>query len=232
MVLSAGTSRATVLRKRINSRCRGALHAAADDLAFEDIQGGEHGGGAVALVIVGHGGATSFLHRQTGLGAIEGLDLALLVEAEHHSVGGWIDIEADHLFELLGEFGIVGELERAHPVGLQPVPLPDAPHRGGADPHRLGAGINAAHPLGAPHFTETTARPLAPHPRHQTRDLQRWFARSLFVERAPQSLGEKSRGYRNATEANANEVIASQIPAQSPSDRSNVAIKDARVSAR
>ena len=92
----------------------------------------------MALVIVGHGGATSFLHRQTGLGAIEGLDLALLVEAEHHSVGGWIDIEADHLFELLGEFGIVGELERAHPVGLQPVPLPDASHRRRADPHRFG----------------------------------------------------------------------------------------------
>jgi len=140
MVLSAGTSRATVLRKRINSRCRGALHAAADDLAFEDVQGGEQGGGAVALVIVGHGGATSFLHRQTGLGAIEGLDLALLVEAEHHSVGGWIDIEADHLFELLGEFGIVGELERAHPVGLQPVPLPDAPHEEGLIPTALVPG--------------------------------------------------------------------------------------------
>jgi hypothetical protein len=57
-----------------------ALHAAPDDLAFEDIQGGEQGGGTMALVVVGHGGAASFFHRQTGLGAIEGLDLALLVE--------------------------------------------------------------------------------------------------------------------------------------------------------
>jgi len=56
-----------------------ALHAAADDLAFEDIQGGEQGGGTprlrggrlLRLLIVGHGGAMSFLHRQTGLGAIE-----------------------------------------------------------------------------------------------------------------------------------------------------------------
>jgi hypothetical protein len=58
----------------------------------------------------------------------------------------------------------------------------------------------------------------------------RRFARTLLVERAPQSLSDRSRGYRNTTEAN--EMITPQIPAQSPSDRSNVAIKDARVSAR
>jgi hypothetical protein len=52
----------------------------------------------------------------------------------------------------------------------------------------------------------------------------------LVRPKSPTSLGEKSTGYRNATEAN--EVIAPQIPAQSPSDRSNVAIKDACVSAR
>ena len=67
-----------------------ALHAAPDDFAFQDIEGGEQGGGAVALVVVGHGGAASFLHRQTGLGATQGLDLALLVEAEHDGVR-WSD---------------------------------------------------------------------------------------------------------------------------------------------
>jgi hypothetical protein len=52
---------------------------------------------------------------------------------------GWrIDIDADHLLELGGEFGIVGEFERAHPMGLEPVPLPEAPHREGADLHCLG----------------------------------------------------------------------------------------------
>jgi hypothetical protein len=64
-----------------------ALHAAADDLALEDIEGGEQGGGTVSFVIVGHGGTASFLHRQAGLGAVGGLDLALLVEAEHDGVG-------------------------------------------------------------------------------------------------------------------------------------------------
>ncbi len=59
-----------------------ALHAAPDDLAFEHVEGGEQGGGAVALVIVGHRGAAPFLHRQPGLGAVERLDLAFLVDAE------------------------------------------------------------------------------------------------------------------------------------------------------
>src|ERR1700746_2574384 len=57
---------------------------------------------------------------------------------QHDGVGGSIDIETDHLLELVGEFGIVGALERAHPMGLQPVPLPDASHRREADPNPLG----------------------------------------------------------------------------------------------
>jgi hypothetical protein len=56
-----------------------------------------------------------------------------------------------------------------------------------------------------------------------TSGVQRWFARSLLVERAPQSLAEKGRAYRNTTKAN--EVIAPQIPAQSASDRSKITIK-------
>src|SRR5438105_13841973 len=43
-----------------------ALHTAPDDLAFQDIEGGEQSGGAVALVIVGHGGAAPLLHWQPG----------------------------------------------------------------------------------------------------------------------------------------------------------------------
>ena len=53
-------------------------------------------------------------------------------------MGRRIDVEANDILELLGEFGVVGELEGAHPMRLEPVPFPDAPHRGGADPYRLG----------------------------------------------------------------------------------------------
>ena len=53
-----------------------ALHAAADNPAVENIESGEERGSAVALVIISHCASPAFLHRQAGLGAIEGLDLA------------------------------------------------------------------------------------------------------------------------------------------------------------
>jgi hypothetical protein len=49
----------------------------------------------------------------------------------------------------------------------------------------------------------------------------------LARRKSPTKPQRKEQGYRNATEAS--EVIAPQIPAQTPSDRSNVAIKHARV---
>ena len=70
-----------------------------------DIEGGEQGGGAIALIIMCHGGAAPLLHRQSGLGAVKRLDLALLVDAEDHGMGRRIDVEANDILELLGEFG-------------------------------------------------------------------------------------------------------------------------------
>jgi hypothetical protein len=58
-------------------------HALADHPAGGDVEGGEQGGGAVALIVVRHGPTAAFLERQTGLGAIERLDLALLIHREH-----------------------------------------------------------------------------------------------------------------------------------------------------
>ncbi len=37
------------------------LHVAADDGAIENIEGGKQGGGAMALVIMGHGATTTLL---------------------------------------------------------------------------------------------------------------------------------------------------------------------------
>ena len=47
------------------------LHAAPDDLAFEDVEGGEQRGDTVAFVIVGNGGGAPLLERQARLGAVE-----------------------------------------------------------------------------------------------------------------------------------------------------------------
>src|SRR5262249_36325948 len=58
------------------------LHIAADDGAVEDIESSKKCGRAVALVVVSHGSGAPLLHRQTGLGAVESLDLALLSSTE------------------------------------------------------------------------------------------------------------------------------------------------------
>src|SRR5215207_4211655 len=69
-----------------------ALHAAAEDGAVEHVEGGKQGGGAVALVVIGHGAGPALLQRQAGLGAVEGLDLALLVDRQHHRMRRRVDV--------------------------------------------------------------------------------------------------------------------------------------------
>jgi len=72
------------------------------------------------------------------LGAVECLDLAFLVDGQHDGVGRRIDIEADDIVQLVDELRIIGELELPPAVRLQPVRLPDAPDRAGADTGGLG----------------------------------------------------------------------------------------------
>ena len=57
--------------------------ALTDNPALQNLQGGEQGRRSVALVIVRHGPATPLFQRQTGLRAIQGLDLALIIHAQH-----------------------------------------------------------------------------------------------------------------------------------------------------
>ena len=77
-----------------------ALHAAADDLALQNVERGEQGRRAVAFVVMGHRAGAAFLHRQARLGAVERLDLALLVDREHDCMRRRIDIEADDIANL------------------------------------------------------------------------------------------------------------------------------------
>ena len=95
-----------------------ARHAAADHGAVEDIEGSEQGGGAVALVVMGHGAAFAGLQRQAGLGAVERLDLRFLVDRDNHGMDWRVHVEPDDILNLLGEGGIGGPLEGGDPVGL------------------------------------------------------------------------------------------------------------------
>src|SRR4030081_1683659 len=79
----------------------------ADDGAVKDVEGCEQRGGAVTFVVVRHRPGTARLHRQTRLGAVERLDLALLVDREDDRMGARIDAEAADAFEFLRTLRVV-----------------------------------------------------------------------------------------------------------------------------
>ena len=80
----------------------------------------------MTLIVVGHRSSAALLHRQARLGAIQRLDLRLLVDRENDGMGGWIDIEPDDVTQLVNELRVVGELELLHPMRLKAVSVPDA----------------------------------------------------------------------------------------------------------
>lgn len=55
-------------------------------LSFGDLEGGKQGGRSVAFVVVGEGSTTASLQGQPRLGAIQGLNLALFVDAQDDPV--------------------------------------------------------------------------------------------------------------------------------------------------
>ena len=81
---------------------------------------------AMTFVVVGHRPGAAFLHRQTGLSAVERLDLALLINGEDDGMGGRIDIETDDVAQLPHKLWVGGELEVFHPMRLKAVRTPDA----------------------------------------------------------------------------------------------------------
>jgi hypothetical protein len=106
-----------------------ALHAAANHGTVEHAKGSEQGGRAVPLAIARHSLTAARLDRQSGLAAVEGLDLALFVNRQHHCMGRRIDVEPDNVGELGGKAGIARAFESAQPVRLQFVRPPNALHR-------------------------------------------------------------------------------------------------------
>jgi len=123
-----------------------ALHVPADDLSGRDLQRGEQGGGAVALVVVGHGRRFPGLHRQAWLGAVQSLDLGLLVDGQDDRILGRGHIEADDVDELVRERRIPGALEGPDTLRCQLPRLPDPLDRAQADVHGFGHG--ASGPVG------------------------------------------------------------------------------------
>src|SRR5215471_6694607 len=78
-------------------------------LAVGRIEGGEKSSRAIAFVIVCHGLAAPTLERQSGLGTIQSLDLTFLVHAQHQSVFGRVQIQADDIFQFFCKLGVAAE---------------------------------------------------------------------------------------------------------------------------
>lgn len=100
-----------------------------DDFAGSNIERGKQVGRAMALVIVsaplGHAGC----QRQDRLGSVQRLNLALLVDTQHHGLERRVEIEPDDVAGFLNKQRIAGQLERFLPMRLQSEGAPDAADR-------------------------------------------------------------------------------------------------------
>ncbi len=112
-------------------------HVAPEDLAGQHVQRGEERRGSVALVVVGHGPAAPLLQRQARLRAVKRLNLALLIDAQHHRMGGRADVKPDDIVQLLDEGRIARQLEHPPAVGAQAVRPPDRVYCRGRQACRL-----------------------------------------------------------------------------------------------
>jgi hypothetical protein len=122
--------------------------ASVDDAPGRDLQRGEQGGGAMSGVIVGALLGASRPHVAHGLGALQGLDLGLLIDAQHDRAVGWVRVEPDDVVDLGCQFRVGGELERLGAPGLDAVLAPD-PGDGVAADTEL-AGQQPGRPVGDP----------------------------------------------------------------------------------
>ena len=101
----------------------------------------------MSLVVVRPTLGLARAHGQQGLGAVERLDLAFLVDAQDQRPVRRGQVEADHVAHFRDEVGIGGELEGLDPVGLEAERPPDPLDRGGGQ--ATGPGHAARAPMAA-----------------------------------------------------------------------------------
>jgi hypothetical protein len=122
------------------------VKAAAGDLASGDLQRGEQAGDAVAHVVVGAPLGQPRTQRQCGGGAVQRLDLGLLIHTEHDRAGGWLQVEPAGIGDLGQQLGIGRELEGLQAVRGQVMVGSDPGHGHAAHLEVLGQG--AGRPVG------------------------------------------------------------------------------------
>ena len=122
--------------QEIGSRVTGATlshHGAGGHFQCR-IQAGE----PVAPIVMGLAGRQAESQGKQGLCAAEGLNLCFLVHAQDDGVVGRVQIESDHVIDLVFGLGVGAELEGFDPVGLERMGFPDAMHRAVRQTELLG----------------------------------------------------------------------------------------------
>lgn len=92
--------------------------AMADNRPFEHIQSGEECGGAVPFVVMSAAFRQTWTKRKNGLGAIQSLDLAFLINAQHQRLVRRILIQSDDIAQLRHEVWIGTKFKRFNAMRL------------------------------------------------------------------------------------------------------------------
>ena len=95
----------------------------------------------MAFIVMRHGAGTPALDREARLCAIKGLNLTLLIGAEHHGMLRWIDVESNDVVKFLCEKWIVAQFERSDKMWLETVCAPDTAYRRGTHAGRFGHAV-------------------------------------------------------------------------------------------
>jgi hypothetical protein len=103
------------------------LDAASDHRSVQQVHRGEQRCRAVAFVVVRHCSAAARIHWQALLRAVQRLNLAFFIDAQHHCIFGRIHIKPHNIHNLFSEPGIGADFERAVQMRLQLSRIPGPP---------------------------------------------------------------------------------------------------------
>ena len=110
----------------------------ADDAVGLQFQRGKQRSRPVAFVVMRAALELARPHRQQRLCAVQRLDLALLVHAEHQGMIGWVHIQTHDVAHFLDQLRVGRQLERVGTVRLQSEGMPDPADRHPAESARFG----------------------------------------------------------------------------------------------
>ncbi len=106
--------------------------------ANQDVERSKQRRRAVALIVMRHRAGPALLQRQSRLGAIERLNMTLLIHSQNQSLVRRIEVQPDHVHQLFREARITGYLERPNLMRLQAMAPPNPLNAAVADADSLG----------------------------------------------------------------------------------------------